>query len=269
MGKIIVIASQKGGVGKTTTALNLGHSLTRFGSKVMLIDCDPQGGMAIASNLVKQTNLGIIDLIKETAKAEDIICATKDKTMGVVGLGNLQPEDVLLLENEAKNGTFGMLIKSLTKDFEYAILDSPSGLGTIPASLLGVSNSVIITISCRVISLRTIPMFLKLVKNIKKEHNKNLDLEGVLITMYNDKNSMEKHMLGEIKKSFSPHVFFQSIIPYSDDFEVASLHSIPVALLPNGLRTAKAYFELAMELKEKEKRPKTGGQGDEEIMGLF
>lgn len=269
MSKIIAIASQKGGVGKTTTALNLGYSLTRFGSKVMLIDCDPQGGMAIASNLVKQTNLGLIDLIKDSAKTEDIICSTKDKTMGVVGLGNLQPKDVLLLENEARGGTFGMLLQSLTKDYEYAVLDSPSGVGALPASILSVSNTVIITINCRVISLRTIPLFLKLIKDIKNEHNKKLDLEGVLITMYDDKNPMEKQILGEIKKMFPKHVFFQTIIPYSEEYEMASLHSIPAALLPNGLRTARPYFEMAMELKEKEKRPKTGGQSDEEIMGLF
>lgn len=269
MSKIIAIASQKGGVGKTTTALNLGHSLARFGSKVMLIDCDPQGGMTIATNLAKQTKLGVIDLLKDSAKPEDIICITKDKSMAVLGLGTLQPEDVLLLENEARSGTFGMLLQSLTKDYDYTVLDSPSGVGALPASLLSISDSVIITINCRVISLKTIPLFLKLIKDIKKEHNKKLDLEGVLITMYDDKNPMEKQILGEIKKMFPKHAFFQTIIPYSKDYEMASLHSVPAAMLPNGLQTARPYFEIAMELKEKEKRPKTGGQRDEEIMGLF
>jgi chromosome partitioning protein len=269
MSKIIAIASQKGGVGKTTTAFNLGHSLTRFGSKVMLIDCDPQGGMTIATNLSKQTKLGLIDLLKDSSNPEDIICITKDKTMAVLGLGTLQPEDVLLLENEARSGTFGMLLQSLTKDYDYAVLDSPSGVGALPASLLSISDSVIITINCRVISLKTIPLFLKLIKDIKKEHNKKLDLEGVLITMYDEKNPMEKQILGEIKKMFPKHVFFQTIIPYSEDYEMASLHSIPAAMLPNGLRTARHYFEMALEIREKEKKSKTGGQSDEKIMGLF
>ncbi|UCH94453.1 MAG: ParA family protein [Candidatus Aminicenantes bacterium] len=269
MGKIIAIASQKGGVGKTTTVLNLGHSLTRFGSRVMLVDCDPQGGMSIASNLAQQTNLGLLNLLKNTAKAEDIIFSTRDKTMGVVGLGSLQPEDVLLLENEARSGTFGMLVQSLTKDYDYVILDSPSGVGGLPASLLSISSSVIITINCRVISLKTIPLFLKLIKEIKSKYNPKLELEGVVITMYDEKKPLEKQVLGEIKKAFPPHVFFRTIIPYSEHYEMANLHSVPAALMPNALEAARPYFEMAMELKEKETIAKTGGKGDEEIMGLF
>jgi chromosome partitioning protein len=272
MGKIIAIASQKGGVGKTTTALNLGHSLSRFGSKVMLVDCDPQGGMTIASNLVGQTNLGLVNLLKNSVKAEDIIFSTRDKTMGVVGLGQLQPEDVLLLENEARNGTFGMLLQSLASGYDYIILDSPAGVGGLPASLLSISSSVIITINCRVISLKTIPLFLKLIKDIKSELNPKLELDGVVITMYDEKKALEKQILGEIKKAFPPHVFFQTVIPYSEHYELASLHAVPVALMPNGLQAARPYLEMAMELKEKEtkaKTAKTGGQGDSEIMGLF
>ncbi len=271
MGKIIAIASQKGGVGKTTTALNLGHSLSRFGSKVMLVDCDPQGGLTIACNLSGQTRLGLVSLLKNTAKAEEIVFSTKDKTMGVVGLGHLQPQDVLLLENEARNGTFGMLLHSLTKAYDYTILDAPAGVGAIPASLLIISDGIIIAQNCQVISLKTIPLFLKLIKDIKEHHNPKLELEGVVITMYNEKKPMEKEILGEIKKAFPPHVFFQTIIPYNDQYETASMHAVPMALMPNGLQAARPYFELAMELREKEAKAKTkiGGKNDQEIMGLF
>jgi chromosome partitioning protein len=270
MGKIIAIASQKGGVGKTTTALNLGHSLSRFGSKVMLVDCDPQGGLTITSNLSGQTHLGLLNLLKNSAKADEIVFSTRDKTMGVLGLGQLQPEDVLLLESEARNGTFGMLLHSLTKDYDYTILDAPAGVGAIPASLLIISDSVIITQNCQVISLKTIPLFLKLMKEIKEHHNPKLDLEGVVITMYDENKPLEKQILGEIKKAFPPHVFFQTIIPYNDFYETASLHAVPVAMMPNGLRAARPYFEMALEIKEREaKKVKMGGQDDQEIMGLF
>ena len=271
MGKIITIASQKGGVGKTTTTLNLGFSLTRFGSKVMLVDGDPQGGMAIASNLVKQTDVGLIHLLKNKVKAEEIIFSTRDHTMGVVGMGTLQPEDVLLLENEARAGTLGMLLQSIAKGYDYVLIDAPSGVGGIPASLLGVSDSVLIIVNCRVLSLKTIPLFLKLVKDIKTNHNSRLELEGVIITMYNENSQVEKQILGEIRKAFPPQAFFQTIVPYNEYFEEASFHSVPVALMPEGLKVARSYMEIAMELKEKEAKQKItrGGQGDEEIMGLF
>jgi chromosome partitioning protein len=269
MTKIIAIASQKGGVGKTTTTLNLGHSLTRFGSKVMLVDCDPQGGMTIASNLANQTNLGLMNLLKNDARPEEIIFTTRDKTMAVVGLGNLQPDDVLLLENEARGGTFGMLLKTIISGYDYVLIDSPSGVGSLTASLLSISDSVIITINCRVISLKTIPLFLKLLKTIKGEFNPKLELEGVAITMYDEKSRVEKQILGEIRKTFPPDAFFQTIIPYSEFYEMASLHAVPIALMPNGLQAARPYFELAMEIRERETKAKTGGHGDDEIMGLF
>jgi chromosome partitioning protein len=271
MGKIITVASQKGGVGKTTTTLNLGFSLTRFNAKVMLVDGDPQGGMAIASNLVKQTDLGLVHLLKNTVKAEEIVFSTKDRTMGVVGLGNLQPEDVLFLEHEARNGTLGMLLQSLARGYDYVFIDAPSGVGGIPASLLSISDSVLIIVNCRALSLKTIPMFLKLVKEIKSLHNPRLELEGVIITMYNEKSNVEKQILGEIRKSFPPQAFFQTLIPYSEYYEEASLHSVPVALMPQGLKAARPYIEIAMELKEREARLKknAGDRDDEEIMGLF
>ncbi len=268
MGKIITVASQKGGVGKTTSTLNLGYCLSRYGSRVMLIDGDPQGGMAIASNLTKQTDKGLIDVIRNQAKADEIVVQTRDKTMTVAGLGNLAPDDVILLETEARNGTFGMLLQTLTSGFDYVIIDAPAGVGALPASLLSISDSVILAVNCRAISLKTIPLFLKLIKTIKSDHNSRLDFEGVLITMLNQQSDMEKQILGEIRKRFPPHAFFKTMIPYNDYFERASLNSVPVALMPKGVHAARSYFELALELKDKELQVKEG-ESDENIVGLF
>jgi chromosome partitioning protein len=164
-----------------------------------------------------------------------------------------------------------MLLQSLAKEYDYMLIDAPSGVGGIPASLLSISDSVLIIVNCRVLSLKTIPLFLKLVKDIKAHHNSRLDLEGVVITMYNEKSNVEKQILGEIKKAFPPQAFFQALVPFNEYFEEASMHSVPVALMPDGLKVARPYVEIAMELKEKEAKQKInrGGQGDEEIMGLF
>lgn len=269
MGKIITVASQKGGVGKTTSALNLGYCLSRYGSRVMLIDGDPQGGMAIASNLTRQTDKGLIHLMKNTATPDEIIVNTRDKTMSVVGLGIIHPTDVLLLENEARNGTLGMLLQSLTKGYDYIIIDAPAGVGALPASLLSISHSVILTINCRSISLKTLPLFLKLFKTIQQEHNNYLVFEGVLITMIDQRNEIEKQILGEIRKRFPADAFFKTMIPYDEFFERASLHSVPIALMPQGVQAAKPYFELALEIKAKELLTNQGGESDEAILGLF
>jgi len=269
MGKIISIASQKGGVGKTTTALNLGHCLSRFGSKVMLIDGDPQGGMAIASNLSKRTNMGIINLLKNNCGSDEIIFSTRDKTMAVVGLGELTPTDVLFLEQEASNGNLGMLIKSLTHGYDYVIIDCPAGIGGIPTALLNISNSVIMVINCKAISLKTIPMFLKLVKSVKDNHNPSLLFDGVIINMLDERVALEKQILEQIKKSFPADAFFNTIINFDDYFEMASLHSVPVALMPKGLNSAKPFFNLAIELKEKETSVQKGDDEYDYVVGLF
>ena len=268
MGKIITVASQKGGVGKTTTALNLGYCLSRYGSRVMLIDGDPQGGMAIASNLTKQTDKGLVNLVKNEAKPEDVIVETRDKSMSVVGLGALSPDDVLMLESEARNGTFGMLLKTITEGYNYVIIDAPSGVGALPASLLGISDGVLLAVNCRAIALKTIPLFLKMFKSVKEEQNERLAFEGVLVTMYDRDSDIEKQILGEIKKRFPASAFFKTIIPYGDVFERATLNSVPVALMPRGVNAARPYFELALELKERELLEKEG-ESDESIVGLF
>ncbi len=269
MGKIITIASQKGGVGKTTTALNLGHSLSRFGSRVLLIDGDPQGGMAIASNLSKQTKRGIITMLKESCPPQEIIFTTRDKTMGVVGLGETSPEDVLFLEKEARDGNFGMLIQSLTNGYDYTIIDAPAGVGSIPASLLNVSDSVILVINCRAISLKTIPIFLKLVKSIKEGHNPKLLFDGVVITMLDQRIGVEKQILQQIKSTFPEDAFFKTMIPFDEYFEKAGLYSVPVALMPGGMDAARPYVDLAMELKAKEAKTQKGDEEYEDIVGLF
>ena len=270
MGKIIAIASQKGGVGKTITALNLGHCMSRLGSRIMLIDGDPQGGMGITSNLSKQTDLGLMNLLKNEAKPEEIIFTTKEKTMSVVWLGSIQPSEVLFLESEARSGTFGMLIRSLTEGYDYIIIDAPAGVGGIAASLLSISDSVIMAINCRAISLKTIPLFLKLIKSIKSDLNPRLLFEGALITMFDSKKDLERQILGQIRKSLPNDAFFKTMIPYDEYYEKASLHSVPIAMMPKGVQAARPYFELALELKEKELMVEKEGEGDEEdIVGLF
>jgi chromosome partitioning protein len=266
MGKIITVACHKGGVGKTTTALNLGFSLSRFGQKVLLIDADPQGAMAIVSNLKKRTAQGLVNLLRNEAKPEDIIIFTKDRTMAMVGSGVVEPEDVFFFEREARTGNLGKAIRSIVKGYDYILMDSPAGTGNVVTALLGISNSVVMPITCRTIAIRTLPSFLKLIQRIREKFNPELRIEGVVVTMVdpNFPRSCE-----ELKEALPPSVLFETEIPFDEYFETASIKSAPVAMLPGGEIASRSYMNLAVELKTREMGEKKKGIGDEEIEGLF
>ena len=268
MGKIICVASHKGGVGKTTTALNLGFSLSRFGEKVLIVDADPQGGIAAASNLKKRTTSGLVDLLKGEKKPEEVVAATKDKKMSVLGAGTTDPEDALFLEKEARKGTVGSTIRSVSKGFDYTLIDAPPGTGVIVTTLLGASDSVIIPVQCSALAVRTLPMMSKLVRNVRKKINPSLLLEGLLVTMLDDRpTSLE--IYDQMTGDFPAPVFFQTVIPYDENFETASAKSIPVAMLPGADLAAKAYIDLAVELKTRELEKQREEAKDGDIEGLF
>ncbi len=269
MGKIIMIASQKGGVGKTTVAFNLAYSLGKMGNSVLLIDGDPQGGIAIASNLKTRTQLGIFDILNGKCSKVEAIQTTRDNSMSVLGIGELSTTDIFLLEDKARTGELGSVIKDLSKRYDYTIIDSPAGIGTLVSSLMQISDELIMVVNCKTFSLKSLPLFLRTIKDIKESFNKDLDLEGVIINMFRSGNDYEKDILDQIKKVFPRRVFFNTIIPFSDYFEKASIYSVPVSMMPDGNVASKPFIELALELKEKESKKIKGEKNEDPIMGLF
>lgn len=269
MRRIITIASQKGGVGKTTTALNLGYNLSRLGGRVLIVDGDPQGGISIASNLKKRTTKGIIDVLKKECRPQDIVMTTKENTLSIVGIGAMEPEDVLLFEAEATKGNLKELLRSLSLEYSYVLVDAPAGVGGIVMALLSASDSVIMVVQCRTLSLKTLPSFLKLVHWVKDRQNPALIFEGVVITMMNATNPYELQLYDEAKKIFPEEAFFRTMIPYDDLFEQASSRAVPITMLRGGKNTGSMYMDLAMELKEKELKREVGGEGDDDSQGLF
>jgi len=264
MGKIWTIASQKGGVGKTTTALNLAYGLSRLGGRVLVVDSDPQEGVAIVSNLKKHTDKGLVQVLRGACEPREVLVPAKDGSMAFVGPGTAEQEDVLFFEQETAGGKTGEIIRGLSPEFDHTLIDVPAGVGAHVASLLGISTGVIMILQPRTISIRTLPSFLKMIHWVIDRSNPELQVEGVLFTMVNPHSIMEKNVLEEIRGKLPREVFFDTSIPQDESFERAGMEGLPVAMLGDGNAGARAYMKLAMEIKEREL---LGAQEDAEEEG--
>jgi chromosome partitioning protein len=269
MGKVITIASQKGGVGKTTTALNLGYSLSRLGHRVLLLDADPQGGMTLATNLKRRTDRGLINMLMEEGLPGEIVMQTRDGVLSVAGIGRLEPEDVFMLDEFARNGKLTLAVKSLANGFDYLIVDAPGGVGGCVGSLLAASDGVIAVVLSRALSIKSLPLLLNLIRWVREHRQPALALEGVLLTMVDDRSEIEAELCRELRASLPEQLFFRSTIPYLGVFEKASVRSLPVGMLADGERAGRHYLELAWEIRERELRDKVAGGEDEHAAGLF
>lgn len=269
MAKVITVASQKGGVGKTTTVLNLGYSLSRLGQKILVMDADPQGGIAIASNLKKRTTQGLVDILKGQEDPSKLIIPTKDDSMAFLGVGAMEPEEVMYYEKEALKGNLSKAIHAIAQQYETVLIDAPAGAGSIAYALLAVSNSVILPVNCRTMNMKTMAGILKLIQRVKARANKSLTLEGVVFTMMDEQSPYQREIQQEILQSFPPSIFFETVIPYDEMFEWASMRSVAVGMLPDGQEAARPYLDLAMELKVRELQSKMKGASNEDVEGLF
>lgn len=265
MGRIVSVASQKGGVGKTTVALNLGYSLSRFDGPVLVVDTDPQGSMAIASNSKKRNSAGLIDVFRGRVEPREVVTSTRDGAMGVVGVGTLEENDIVHFEKTAANGDLAKVIRALSADFNYTIIDVPSGVGSIVTAVLGESDGVVMPVQSRSLALRTLPAFLKTIRWVRQGKNPDLRLSGILVTMYNRDNPSEVKAYEAISANFPEELFFNTIIPFDDVFEKASMTALPVALLPEGQELSHLFFQLAMELLDQQSTEETDG----DVAGLF
>ncbi len=269
MATIIAIASHKGGVGKTTTALNLGYGLTRLGAKVLLVDGDPQGGLANASNLKRRTQAGLVQLLTNDRRANEMVTYTRDQRMAVIGAGVVTTDDVLQFEELALAGQLAISIRELAHDFDYVLIDAPAGIGGVVRGLLLACDSVIVTLNPRPLAVKSLPSFLKLIKSMADSDNPGLRLEGVLVTMMNAKSQVDASVFAQLQAQLPGAAMFATHIPFNEAFEVASLHATPVALLPAAALAARPYLDLALELKARELKAQAEESADDSSLGLF
>ena len=258
MGKIIALVNQKGGVGKTTSSINLAASLGVLRKKVLLVDLDPQGNTTTGVGINKaDINKSIYDLLVDRATLNEVIIKTKFKNLFVIPATiNLAGADIELMEMSRNNSGFskgGQLKKYLdvaSDMFDYIIIDCPPSLGVLTTNALTAANSVIIPVQCEFFALEGIMQLLNTIMLAQKNLNPTLDIEGVLLTMLDSRTNLGLEVVEDIKSYFKERVY-DTIIPRLVRLSEAPSHGKPILAYDPQSRGTLAYLNLAKEVIER------------------
>ena len=258
MGKIISLVNQKGGVGKTTTSINLSASLAVLGKKVLLIDLDPQGNTTTGVGINKgDIETSIYDVLIDKCSINDAMIKTKYKNLYVIPATiNLAGLDIELLEKSQSEPGFSKgeqlkrYLEPIREDFDFIIIDCPPSLGIITTNALTASNSVIIPVQCEFFALEGIMQLLNTIMLAQKSLNPNLDIEGVLLTMLDSRTNLGFEVVEDIRKFFKERVY-NTIIPRLIRLTEAPSHGEPIIAYDPKSRGSEAYLNLAKEVIER------------------
>ncbi len=252
--KITTIGSQKGGVGKTTVALNLGISLGRRGWKVLLVDGDPQGGLGISCSRYRHPGPGLVQVLMGKADRSQAIKMLSD-SIAICRIGNKGPNEILFYEKEALNGNLGRLLREIASGFDCALVDTPAGIGTVARAFLEVSDRVVPVINCLAGTVRSMPRFIALTEWVREKVNPALRLSGVVINMFDPRDPSEERVCKHLQSRLQHGFFFNTVIPRDRAFDMAHAKAMPVSLLPEGREVSRHFDALAEEFIRRDADP--------------
>lgn len=209
MGKIIAIANQKGGVGKTTTSVNLAASLGVLEKKVLLIDADPQANATSGLGIeVEKVELGTYQLLEHSCSAEDCILDANSPNVDIIPSHiDLVAIEIELVDKEDRESMLKRAIVHLKDDYDFILIDCAPSLGLLTLNALTAADAVIIPIQCEYFALEGLGKLLNTIKSVQKIHNQNLDIEGLLLTMYDSRLRLSNQVVEEVQKHFNDMVF--------------------------------------------------------------
>lgn len=248
MGKIISIVNQKGGVGKTTTAINLSNALGENRKKVLLVDIDPQGNSTSGLGFnKKELERSSYHLLMGLSEAEEIIQKTKFKNLYLLPADmNLAGAELELVDTQNRESRLKKGLEKIKGDFDFIFLDCPPSLGLITLNALTVSDSFLVPIQCEYYALEGLSQLMTTVRTVRKLYNPSLDIEGVLLTMYDSRLNLTRMVVEEVKRFF-PKKVFSTVIPRNVRLSEAPSFGLPICEYDKSSTGAQSYMNLATE----------------------
>ncbi len=255
MGKIISVVNQKGGVGKTTTAVNLAAGLGIAGKKVLLIDADPQGNSTSGYGINKKSaTTTVYEMLVGRARAESAIIKTKFKNVDIVPSSmNLAAAEVDLVEVEHRESQLKLAIASAREKYDYIFIDCPPSLGLITIDALVASDSVLVPIQCEYFALEGLSQLMASIRQVKRLYNPTLEIEGIVLTMFDGRLNLTQQVVGEIKKYFADKLY-KSAIPRAVRLSEAPSYGMPIQYYDKRSKGTDAYNALTKEFLKRNKR---------------
>ncbi len=252
MGKVISVANQKGGVGKTTTTINLSTLIAKKGKKVLMIDADPQGNASSGVGIDRDDiELSIYDILIDEVEFDNVVKKTNIKNLDICPSNiNLAGAEVELVSVMSREHRLKEKLDKIKDNYDFIIIDCPPSLGLITLNAFTASDSVLIPVQCEYYALEGLGQLLNTINLVKKHLNKNLEIEGALLTMYDVRTNLSNQVVKEVKNYFNDKVY-KNVIPRNVKLSEAPSYGMPISVYDPRSKGAKSYEKFVKEFLKK------------------